>query len=63
MLVEGDTLSEEDIESFVEVVKTALSSRFTPRRVQITIQDMLPEDVDLLKETPKIHSDRISMYN
>jgi len=63
ILVEGDTLSDEDIDSFVEVVKTTLSSRFSPRRVQITIQDMLPEDIGLLTEAPKTNSDKISMYN
>jgi hypothetical protein len=67
MMVEGETKSDEDIESFIEIVRTSLKTRFSPRKVQIIIQDILPDDMSLLldenPQIPQTPSDKVSGYS
>lgn len=63
LVIEGETTTDEEIESFIELVRTNLKKRFTPRKVQIVMQDMLPEEPGLLSGLPKELIEKPSGYS
>lgn len=63
LIIEGKTDSDEEIESFLNAVSTALKTQFAPRNITITISEPFPGDPMGMEQPPRSDLGNVGGYS